>query len=107
MYLFHRQTCASQSFAHYSTLFTKLPFVTVLSKDDPATFWCEGKLGFFDNYIIPLANKLKECNVFGVSSDEYLTYAMQNRKEGKERGQNIVAEMAAAIATTYQPSARR
>jgi hypothetical protein len=29
----------------------------------------------FDNYVIPLARKLKECNVFGVSSDEYLNYA--------------------------------
>ena len=38
---------------------------------DPSTFWYQGELGFFDNYIIPLAKKLKECNVFGVSSDEY------------------------------------
>ena len=42
---------------------------------DPATFWYEGEIKFFDNYVIPLANKLKECNVFGVSSDEYLNYA--------------------------------
>jgi len=25
----------------------------------PATFWYEGELKFFDNYIIPLARKLK------------------------------------------------
>jgi hypothetical protein len=37
-------------------------------KADPSTFWYQGELGFFDNYIIPLAKKLKECNVFGVSS---------------------------------------
>jgi 3'5'-cyclic nucleotide phosphodiesterase len=42
---------------------------------DPSQFWYEGELGFFDNYIIPLAMKLKECNVFGVSSDEYYNYA--------------------------------
>jgi 3'5'-cyclic nucleotide phosphodiesterase len=42
---------------------------------DPSTFWYEGELQFFDNYVIPLAKKLKECQVFGVSSDEYLTYA--------------------------------
>jgi 3'5'-cyclic nucleotide phosphodiesterase len=42
---------------------------------DPSTFWYKGELSFFDNYIIPLAKKLKECNVFGVSSDEYLNYA--------------------------------
>ncbi|CAB9531150.1 calmodulin-dependent 3',5'-cyclic nucleotide phosphodiesterase 1B [Seminavis robusta] len=38
-------------------------------------------------YIIPLAKKLKDCRVFGVSSDECLNYAMQNRDEWKERGQ--------------------
>jgi hypothetical protein len=42
---------------------------------DPITFWFQGELNFFDNYVIPLARKLKECNVFGVSSDEYLNYA--------------------------------
>jgi len=52
---------------------------------DPTTFWYKGELGFFDNYIIPLAKKLKECNVFGVSSDEYLNYALQNRA-GKSVG---------------------
>ena len=36
---------------------------------DPSAFWYKGELGFFDNYICPLAKKLKECNVFGVSSD--------------------------------------
>jgi 3'5'-cyclic nucleotide phosphodiesterase len=62
-------------------------------KVDPATFWYQGELGFFDNYVIPLANKLKECNVFGVSSDEYLNYAINNRAEWDSRGQDIVAEM--------------
>ena len=51
------------------------------------------ELSFFDHYIIPLAKKLKECNVFGVSSDECLNYALQNRAEWEERGQEIVKEM--------------
>ena len=59
---------------------------------DPSEFWYNGELGFFDNYIIPLAKKLKECNVFGVSSDEYLNYALLNRAEWEERGQEIVKE---------------
>ncbi|KAL7556385.1 hypothetical protein ACA910_014127 [Epithemia clementina (nom. ined.)] len=60
---------------------------------DPSTFWYTGELGFFDNYIIPLAIKLKECNVFGVFSDEYLSYAKANREEWEEKGQAIVAEL--------------
>jgi hypothetical protein len=65
---------------------------------DPSTFWYKGELGFFDNYIIPLAKKLKECNVFGVSSDEYLNYALQNRAEWEQCGEEIVAEMMSQLA---------
>lgn len=60
---------------------------------NPADGWYEGELGFFDFYIIPLAKKLKECGVFGVSSDEMLNYAVYNRGEWAQRGKEIVAEM--------------
>lgn len=54
---------------------------------DPSEFWYQGEIGFFDFYIIPLAKKLADCGVFGVSSDEYLNYAVKNRNEweAKER----------------------
>eukprot|EP00934_Nitzschia_sp_Nitz4_P004266 Nitzschia sp. Nitz4//scaffold216_size36101//31917//35797//NITZ4_007786-RA/size36101-snap-gene-0.13-mRNA-1//1//CDS//3329542209//4256//frame0 len=64
---------------------------------DPKGFWYESELKFFDNYVIPLAKKLKECNVFGVSSDEYLNYAVNNRAEWEERGQEILEEMCSAL----------
>jgi len=48
---------------------------------DPATFWYKGELSFLDNYIIPLAKKLQDCNIFGVSSDECYNYAIRNRSE--------------------------
>ncbi|CAJ1960714.1 unnamed protein product [Cylindrotheca closterium] len=60
---------------------------------DPAEKWYEGEMGFFDNYVIPLAKKLKECGVFGVASDEYLNYAMENRREWEEKGQEFVADL--------------
>ena len=60
---------------------------------DPSEFWYQGEISFFENYIIPLAKKLKECGVFGVSSDEYLNYAENNCAEWKERGQDILSEM--------------
>ena len=60
---------------------------------DPSKNWYQGEIGFFDFYIIPLAKKLKDCGVFGVSSDEYLNYAQQNRKEWEARGEQICAEM--------------
>jgi len=64
---------------------------------DPATFWYDGELGFLDFYIIPLAKKLKECGVFGVCSDEYLTYAMENRHEWAEKGREVVAELVESL----------
>jgi len=56
----------------------------------PSDNWYQGELGFFDNYIIPLTKKLKECGVFGVSSDEYLNYALENRREWANKGQEVV-----------------
>lgn len=56
------------------------------SEKDPSEGWYEAQIGFFDNYVIPLAKKLRECGVFGVSGDEYLTYAQQNRTEWEQKG---------------------
>lgn len=61
--------------------------------ENPAAKWYEGEIGFFDFYIIPLAKKLKNCGVFGVSSDEYLNYALQNRKEWELNGVKVVEAM--------------
>ncbi|KAG7365344.1 adenylate/guanylate cyclase [Nitzschia inconspicua] len=64
---------------------------------DPAAFWYQGELSFLDNYVIPLAKKIGECGVFGVSSDEYLNYAMSNRKEWEVKGKSIVEAMVESL----------
>jgi class 3 adenylate cyclase len=61
------------------------------SDKDPTSTWYKGEIGFFDFYVIPLAQKLSECGVFGVSSDEYLNYAIMNRLEWEKKGRDIVA----------------
>merc|ERR1719310_1085905 len=61
------------------------------AEKDPTDTWYKGELGFFDFYIIPLAQKLSECGVFGVSSDEYLNYAIMNRNEWEKKGKDVVA----------------
>jgi hypothetical protein len=55
--------------------------------------WYEGEIGFFDFYIIPLAKKLADCGVFGVSSGEYLTCALKNREEWEARGREVVESL--------------
>eukprot|EP00980_Cylindrotheca_fusiformis_P018658 scaffold6205_cov92-Cylindrotheca_fusiformis.AAC.4 len=59
---------------------------------DPSETWYKGEIGFFDFYIIPLARKLQNCGVFGVSSDEYLNYATSNREEWVREGESIVQQ---------------
>lgn len=76
------------------------------AKVDPATFWYNGELGFFDHYIIPLTKKLSECGVFGVSSDEYLNYALRNRKEWEQRGESIVAEALECVQLKLEAQAK-
>ena len=67
------------------------------AEKDPSEFWFKGEIGFFDFYIIPLAKKLKECGVFGVSSAEYLDYAERNREEWIAKGESVVQELVAEI----------
>jgi 3'5'-cyclic nucleotide phosphodiesterase len=74
------------------------------TETDPSTNWYKGEISFFDNYVIPLAKKLKECGVFGVSSDECLNYATENRRLWVEEGEKIVQEM---IQTDYLARLRR
>ena len=70
------------------------------AETNPAETWYQGELGFFDFYIIPLAKKLKDRGVFGVSSDEYLNYATKNRNEWEVRGHELVASMVEKVKET-------
>lgn len=67
------------------------------TQKDPTEGWYQGELWFFDNYVIPLAKKLKECGVFGVSSDEYLNYAVENRREWEKKGHKLVDSMVQSL----------
>jgi hypothetical protein len=78
-----------------------LAYKTGRADNDPSESWYKGEMGFFDFYIIPLAKKLKDCGVFGVSSDEYLNYAQKNRQEWESRGQDVVASMLEKFSDMY------
>jgi hypothetical protein len=72
------------------------------AEKDPSKGWYNGEIWFFDNYVIPLARKLDECKVFGVSSDECLNYAICNRKEWEIKGEEMVREMVREMVQKYQ-----
>jgi class 3 adenylate cyclase len=62
----------------------------------------KGEIWFFDNYVIPLAKKLNDCGVFGVSYHEYLSYAQENRAEWERKGREIVENLRMEIELKYQ-----
>jgi 3'5'-cyclic nucleotide phosphodiesterase/Adenylate and Guanylate cyclase catalytic domain len=84
-----------------------LAWLTASSLDakDPSVNWYQGEIWFFDNYIIPLAQKLEECGVFGVTYHECLNYAQQNRLEWERKGEGIVAEMLVECQKKYSGDA--
>jgi hypothetical protein len=47
-----------------------------MDKQELSEGWYKGELWFFDKYIIPLAKKLKECEVFGVACDESFGFCL-------------------------------
>ena len=56
-------------------------------KKTPLRGGTRANCGFFDNYVIALGQKLEECGVFGVTSDECLLNTLENRREcGLRRG---------------------
>lgn len=67
------------------------------SDKNPVDGWYEGELKFFDGHVIPLAKRLITCQCFGIGGDEFLASAEQNRSEWAEKGNTIVAEMAAEV----------
>jgi 3'5'-cyclic nucleotide phosphodiesterase len=67
---------------------------------DPSEFWYDGELGFFDFYIIPLAERLKECPAFYTSGRELLLYAESNRKEWAAKGQSVLESLKNDTATS-------
>lgn len=64
------------------------------SDTDPTDTWYAAELSFFDNYVIPLAKRLKRSTSYlGVSGKEYLDCALKNRTEWEKKGRELVREM--------------
>lgn len=74
---------------------------------EPSQGWYGGELWFFDNYIIPLAEKLNTCGVFGVSYHEVLGYAKANKQEWERKGRSIVDELLMSCQEKYGSEVRK
>lgn len=71
------------------------------SQGDPSEAWYRGEIGFYDFYIIPLGRKLENCGVFGVTSQEYLQYAVNNRNKWERCGEHVVQEYLSNYSSKY------
>jgi Adenylate and Guanylate cyclase catalytic domain/3'5'-cyclic nucleotide phosphodiesterase len=68
---------------------------------NPAEHWFEGQLRLYDELVLPMATKIKDCGIFGTSSDEMLDFAMKNRYLWKENGSAAVKQMAELADRSY------
>jgi class 3 adenylate cyclase len=59
------------------------------STKDPSADWYDGEIWFFDNCVIPLAQRIKDSGIFGVQGDDCLRNAISNKKEWALRGGGI------------------
>jgi hypothetical protein len=56
---------------------------------DPSGGWYENQIGFYKGYIIPLADKLRQCGVFGDQGSLFVNCAKLNLELWTERGREI------------------
>jgi hypothetical protein len=69
----------------------RLPF-------DPSKNWYENQIGFFSHYIIPLAQKMAKCGVFGSAGCVFEYFAKENRKRWTEEGEGISETIISEVA---------
>jgi hypothetical protein len=85
-----------QTFSKFNERLFKERFAAFLNgveERDPSETWYEDELTFFDGFVLPMANKLKSCGVFGSTGDEFMRWAQQNRAEWAVKGKYIVRHM--------------
>lgn len=63
------------------------------STSDPSVSWLKSEMEFFDNYAIPLAMQLKDCDAFVVNQDEFLNYVLKNRQQLSSLGEDLLKSM--------------
>lgn len=69
---------------------------------NPSEYWYDAELAFFDDCVLPLARKLKDAKIFGVSSEEYYNYALRNREEWEDKGREVVTYMTDRLRSKFR-----
>mmetsp|Transcript_23757 Transcript_23757/g.56090 ORF Transcript_23757/g.56090 Transcript_23757/m.56090 type:complete len:854 (+) Transcript_23757:377-2938(+) len=69
---------------------TYIAFQQGKTTEDPTETWHQKELECFDNYYIPLAMQLKDCDAFVVASDEFLDLTLKNRQTLATKSKEMV-----------------
>eukprot|EP00816_Leptocylindrus_hargravesii_P011145 CAMPEP_0196822310 /NCGR_PEP_ID=MMETSP1362-20130617/82945_1 /TAXON_ID=163516 /ORGANISM="Leptocylindrus danicus, Strain CCMP1856" /LENGTH=172 /DNA_ID=CAMNT_0042201829 /DNA_START=215 /DNA_END=733 /DNA_ORIENTATION=- len=89
-------------------LFNELMFAFYAGRSfDPRTNWFEGQIGFFNGYIIPLAERLEQCGVFGDNSGMFLELARENKFRWELEGQAFCDELTAEAERNFDVASNR
>ncbi|KAL7532551.1 hypothetical protein ACHAXR_004700 [Thalassiosira sp. AJA248-18] len=67
------------------------------SDNDPSNDWYENQLGFYRLYVIPLAEKMKTCGVFGECGGEWVKNAVLIRDRWSDEGDQVTKDMIASV----------
>jgi hypothetical protein len=81
------------------SLYCELLHAFVIGRNgfDPSAGWYENQIGFYKGYIIPLAEKLERCGVFGDKGSVFVECARVNLQRWTEDGSEISKTMVASI----------
>jgi hypothetical protein len=60
---------------------------------DPSLDWYNTVLLLFDDYVVPLAIRLRESGILGVEGDELVHNAVENRRAWSRLGREMVKDM--------------
>jgi hypothetical protein len=72
-----------------------------MGSKDPADFWYQGEIVFFDETVIPLCTKLHESGAFGEDAEEFVNYAKSNRQAWHSKGNDMVSQYQADVGGSY------
>jgi hypothetical protein len=75
-----------------------------LSLEDPCLAWFHKELDYFDNFVIPLAMELKDCDAFVVSNDDCLKHALKNRQQFASKEKLLIPAFMAKMDKGVVPS---
>lgn len=74
-----------------------MAYISGRGEKDPSTTWYKDELEFFDDFVIPMASKMKDCGLFDISNEDFLAHAESNREQWKNQGKREIAKMLSNI----------